>query len=177
MLGIWPSAWAKDPNIYYYLVLVVGVGGILTIRTMAHTPIGYALRGSRDSPLRCEAIGLNVKLIQWSSFVFAGAMAGLAGGLFVFAKGSVFPTEMEIAVSFDALIMVFLGGVQSLTGPIAGASVFVLLQDWLSRFEYWRLLMGLLIIFIVILLPGGLTGAADQLRSIFGRIPKAGNRG
>jgi branched-chain amino acid transport system permease protein len=177
MLGIWPSVWAKDPNIYYYLVLVLGVGGILMIRAMAHTPIGYALRGSRDSPLRCEAIGLNVKLIQWSSFVFAGAMAGLAGGLFVFAKGSVFPTEMEIAVSFDALIMVFLGGVQSLTGPIAGASVFVLLQDWLSRFEYWRLLMGLLIIFIVILLPGGLTGAADQLRSIFGRIPKAGNRG
>ncbi len=177
MLGIWPSVWAKDPNIYYYLVLVLGVGGILMIRAMAHTPIGYALRGSRDSPLRCEAIGLNVKLIQWSSFVFAGAMAGLAGGLFVFAKGSVFPTEMEIAVSFDALIMVFLGGVQSLTGPIAGASVFVLLQDWLSRFEYWRLLMGLLIIFIVILLPGGLTGAADQLRSIFGRIPKAGHRG
>ena len=177
MLGIWPSAWAKDPNIYYYLVLVVGVGGILTIRTMAHTPIGYALRGSRDSPLRCEAIGLNVKLIQWSAFVFAGSMAGLAGGLFVFAKGSVFPTEMEIAVSFDALIMVFLGGVQSLTGPIAGASVFVLLQDWLSRFEYWRLLMGLLIIFIVILLPGGVAGAADQMRSIFGRIPKPGDRG
>ena len=84
---------------------------------------------------------------------------------------------MEIAVSFDALIMVFLGGVQSLTGPIAGASVFVLLQDWLSRFEYWRLLMGLLIIFIVILLPGGLAGAADQMRSIFGRIPKPGDRG
>ena len=79
---------------------------------------------------------------------------------------------MEIATSFDALIMVFLGGVQSLTGPIAGASVFTLLQDWLSRFEYWRLLLGLLIIFIAILLPGGLAGAVDQVKALLGRAPK-----
>ena len=142
------------------------------LRAMAHTPFGYALRGTRDSALRTEAIGMNVKLIQWMAFVFAGAMAGLAGGLFVFAKGSVFPTEMEIATSFDALIMVFLGGVQSLTGPIAGASVFTLLQDWLSRFEYWRLLLGLLIILIAILLPGGLAGAVDQVKALIGRAPK-----
>jgi len=172
MLNIWPSAWASDPGVYYYLVLVVGVGGILALRAMAHTPFGYALRGTRDSALRTEAIGMNVKLIQWMSFVFAGAMAGLAGGLFVFAKGSVFPTEMEIATSFDALIMVFLGGVQSLTGPIAGASVFTLLQDWLSRFEYWRLLLGLLIIAIAIALPGGLAGAAEQVRGLLGRARK-----
>lgn len=172
MLSIWPSAWASEPSVYYYLVLVLGVGGVLVLRAMAHTPFGYALRGTRDSALRTEAIGMNVKLIQWMAFVFAGAMAGLAGGLFVFAKGSVFPTEMEIATSFDALIMVFLGGVQSLTGPIAGASVFTLLQDWLSRFEYWRLLLGLLIIFIAILLPGGLAGAVDQVKALLGRAPK-----
>jgi len=175
ILGIWPSTWAKDPAIYYYLVMVLAIGGIVVIRAMAHTPFGYALRGSRDSALRSEAIGLNVKLIQWASFVFAGAMAGLAGGLFVFAKGSVFPTEMEIARSFDALIMVFLGGVQSLSGPIAGASAFTLLHDWLSRFEYWRLLLGLLIIGIAVLMPGGLAGAAEQLRGLFGRKPARGS--
>ena len=172
MLNIWPSAWASEPSVYYYLVLILGVGGVLVLRAMAHTPFGYALRGTRDSALRTEAIGMNVKLIQWMAFVFAGAMAGLAGGLFVFAKGSVFPTEMEIATSFDALIMVFLGGVQSLTGPIAGASVFTLLQDWLSRFEYWRLLLGLLIIFIAILLPGGLAGAVDQVKALIGYARK-----
>lgn len=174
MLNIWPSAWASEPGVYYYLVLALGGGGILALRAMAHTPFGYALRGTRDSALRTEAIGMNVKLIQWMAFVFAGAMAGLAGGLFVFAKGSVFPTEMEIATSFDALIMVFLGGVQSLTGPVAGASVFTLLQDWLSRFEYWRLLLGLLIIFIAILLPGGLAGAAARVKALAGRAPRDG---
>lgn len=169
MLGIWPSQWASDAVVYYYLVLVLGTGGVLLLRSMAHTPFGYALRGARDSSLRSEAIGMNVRLIQGASFVFAGAMAGLAGGLFVFAKGSVFPTELEIAKSFDALIMVFLGGVQSLSGPIAGASVFTLLQDILSRFEYWRLCLGLLIIAIVILFPGGIAGAGTWIRSRFAR--------
>ena len=169
MLNIWPSEWASEPKVYFYLVLVLGAGGILILRAMAHTPFGYALRGTRDSALRTEAIGINVKLTQWMAFVFAGAMAGLAGGLFVFAKGSVFPTEMEIATSFDALIMVFMGGVQSLTGPIAGASVFTLLQDWLARFEYWRLLLGILIILIAILMPGGLAGALDQIKDLIKR--------
>ena len=169
MLNIWPSEWASEPKVYFYLVLVLGAGGILILRAMAHTPFGYALRGTRDSALRTEAIGINVKLTQWMAFVFAGAMAGLAGGLFVFAKGSVFPTEMEIATSFDALIMVFMGGVQSLTGPIAGAGVFTLLQDWLARFEYWRLLLGILIILIAILMPGGLAGALDQIKDLIKR--------
>ena len=169
MLNIWPSEWASEPKVYFYLVLVLGAGGILILRAMAHTPFGYALRGTRDSALRTEAIGINVKLTQWMAFVFAGAMAGLAGGLFVFAKGSVFPTEMEIATSFDALIMVFMGGVQSLTGPIAGASIFTLLQDWLARFEYWRLLLGILIILIAILMPGGLAGALDQIKDLIKR--------
>jgi len=169
ILGIWPSAWASEPTMYYYLVLVLGAGGVIALRAMAHTPFGYALRGSRDSALRSEAIGQNVRLIQWTSFVFAGAMAGLAGGLFVFAKGSIFPTEMEIAKSFDALIMVFLGGVQSLTGPVAGAGVFTLLQDWLSRFEYWRLFLGLFIIAITILFPTGLVGIGHRIQKLLGR--------
>ena len=168
ILGVWPASWAQG-GVYYYLVLVLAVGGIITLNAMAHTPFGYALRAGRDSALRSEAIGINVKLVQWAAFVFAGAMAGLAGGLFTFAKGSVFPNEMEIARSFDALIMVFLGGVQSLTGPITGAAAFTLLKDQISRFEYWRLILGLTIIAIVIILPGGLASAGDRLARLIGR--------
>ena len=173
ILGVWPSSWAQG-SVYYYLVLVLAVGGIITLNAMAHTPFGYALRAGRDSSLRSEAIGINVKLVQWSAFVFAGAMAGLAGGLFTFAKGSVFPNEMEIARSFDALIMVFLGGVQSLTGPITGAAAFTLLKDQISRFEYWRLILGLIIIAIVIVLPGGLASAGERFTRLIGRTPRNG---
>jgi branched-chain amino acid transport system permease protein len=144
-------------------VLVIGTGGIILLRTMAHTPFGYSLRGTRDSVLRAEAIGISVRHVQLAAFTFAGAMAGLAGSLFVFAKGSIFPTELSIDRSFDALIMVFLGGVQSLSGPIAGASVFTLLQDTLSSFTYWRLGLGIIIILIVILSPQGIVGFGSQV--------------
>jgi branched-chain amino acid transport system permease protein len=163
ILNIWPSDWASSPIVYYYLVLVIGAGGIILLRTMAHTPFGYSLRGTRDSTLRAEAIGIGVKHVQLAAFTFAGAMAGLAGSLFVFAKGSIFPTELSIDRSFDALIMVFLGGVQSLSGPVAGASAFTLLQDTLSSFTYWRLGLGIVIILIVILSPQGIVGFGNRI--------------
>ena len=163
ILGIWPSAWASNTTVYYYLTLVIGVGGIILMRHAAHAPFGYAVRACRDSLRRAEATGIHVKRIQWAAMTFSGAMAGLAGGLFVFSKGSIFPTELEIGKSFDALIMVFLGGVKTLSGPIAGASVLTVLQDFISRFEYWRLALGLLIIAIVILAPDGIVGLAQRV--------------
>ncbi|MEJ2123124.1 MAG: hypothetical protein P8Z76_21045, partial [Alphaproteobacteria bacterium] len=66
------------------------------------------------------------------AFTLSGAIAGLAGALFIYSKGSLFPTEMEIARSFDALLMVLLGGVQSLAGPLVGAASFTWLDDSLS---------------------------------------------
>ncbi len=167
ILSIWPSAWASSATAYYYVVLVLGVGGIALLRYVLHAPFGYAIRAARDSDLRSEAIGMNVMLVQWIAVAFAGALAGLAGGLFVFAKGSIFPTEMEIARSFDALIMVMLGGVKTLSGPLAGAVSFTLLQDWLSRFEYWRLALGVMIVVLVILFPQGIAGF---LKERFGRF-------
>ncbi len=168
IISIWPSSWASDGIVYYFLTLVLGVGGIIVLRHLAHSPFGYAIRAARDSARRAEATGMNVKRIQWSAMIVAGAMAGLSGGLFVFSKGSIFPTELEIAKSFDALIMVFLGGVKTLEGPLVGASAFTILQDWLSRFEYWRLLLGLLIIAIVILAPEGIAGSARRLAAKMG---------
>ena len=165
IVSIWPAQWASDTTAFYYLTLVVAGGGIVLLRHIAHTSFGYALRASRDSKLRAEATGINTHRVQWASMIFAGMMAGLAGGLFVFSKGSVFPTELEIARSFDALIMVFLGGVKTLAGPLAGASVLTLTQDYLSRFEYWRLALGLLIILIVVVAPDGIAGLTQRIAS------------
>ena len=158
IVSIWPAAWASDKTVYYFLALALGGGGVSVLRHLAHSPFGYALRACRDSERRAEATGINSKRIQWTAMMFAGAMAGLSGGLFVFSKGSIFPTELEIAKSFDALIMVFLGGVKTLSGPLVGASTLTVVQDWLSRFEYWRLLLGLVIIAVVVLAPDGIAG-------------------
>ncbi len=163
MIGIWPSAWASSTMVYYYVTLIIGVGGIILLRHAAHSPFGYGLRASRDSSLRAEATGINTKRVQLAAFAFAGSMAGLAGALFVFSKGSIFPTELEIAKSFDALIMVFLGGVKTLGGPIAGAASLTIMQDYLTRFEYWRLALGLMIILVVIIAPEGIAGTARRI--------------
>lgn len=168
ILNVWPSPWASATAAYYYLTLALAAGGILALRHMAHAPFGYALRASRDGPRRAEATGINTRAVQWAAFAIAGAVAGLAGGLFVFAKGSVFPTELEIARSFRVLIMVFLGGVNTLAGPIVGASTLTVLEDTFSRFEYWRLALGLMIIAIVVLAPDGIAGLGQRLAERLG---------
>jgi len=163
LVDIWPSQWLRDTTAYFYFTMVVGIGGILLLRHIAHTPFGYALRAARDSVRQAEATGIHTKRIQWLAFAFAGAMAGISGALFVFSKGSVFPVELEIAKSFDGLIVVFLGGVKTLSGGVVGAATLSLVQDYITRFEYWRLALGLLIILVVIIAPNGIVGSLRHI--------------
>ncbi len=162
MLGIWPSSWASDGMAYYYLTLILTVGGIYILRRAVYAPFGYGLRAVRDSPVRSAAIGIDQHRQQWFAFVIAGVFAGLAGGLYVFSKGSVFPDVLAIPRSIDGLIMVLLGGVQTLAGPIVGAAAFTLLEDQIARFDYWRLILGVVILTIVTLAPDGLAGFARR---------------
>lgn len=160
--GTWPSSWASEKEVYYFLVLALSGGGIILIRHILHSPFGYAMRGARDSVARSEAIGIDVRLIQWAAFAVAGALAGLSGVLLAYLTGSIHPDLMGIARSFDGLIAVLLGGVKTLTGPLTGSAVFLALHDVLARFEYWRLAIGLLIIVLVVLFPQGITGYARE---------------
>ena len=159
LVNIWPAEWLKETKVYFYFTLILAVSGILILRHIAHSPFGYALRASRDSERQAEATGINTRRIKLVGFGFAGFMGGLAGALFVFSKGSVFPNELEIARSFDALIVVFLGGVKTLAGGVVGAGFFKGMEEALLEFEYWRLLMGLLIILVVIAAPNGIVGS------------------
>ena len=90
---------------------------------LAHlaSPFGNALRASRDSPVRAEAIGIDVRAQRWTAFMIAGAQPpGFAGALFAFSKGSISPETLSVPRSVDGLVMV-LGGVQTLTGPGVGS--------------------------------------------------------
>jgi branched-chain amino acid transport system permease protein len=126
------------------------------------SPFGFALRAGRDSALRAEAIGIDVKAIQWAAFVYGGAVAGLAGALFAFSKGSISPESLHVAKSIDGLVMVLLGGLQTLAGPLVGAVSLTWLQDTVGRnVEYWRALLGAVILVLVLLFPGGIAGIAQ----------------
>ena len=131
---------------------------------MAQAPFGYALRAGRDSPLRAEAIGIDVRRTQWRAFAAAGAFAGLAGAVFAFSKGSISPETLALPRSVDALVIVLLGGLNALAGPLIGAAAFTWLSDTLARVtEYWHAVLGAAILVIVIAFPTGIGGALQRV--------------
>ncbi|MDS1142470.1 ABC transporter permease [Pusillimonas sp. SM2304] len=163
IVGIWPEAWLSG-DAYYYFVLAVVVMAVVIVRRMAFSPFGYALRAVRDSALRADASGMHVKRVQWVAFIVAGLFAGLAGALYVFAKGSTSPEVITVGKSVDGLVMVLLGGIQTLFGPVVGAAGFTLLQDYFVGItEYWRALFGVVILVIVLVFPQGIAGYAGML--------------
>jgi branched-chain amino acid transport system permease protein len=163
ILGIWPQAPFNDRAVFYLLTLAAAVAGVLLLRRFLFAPFGYAMRAGRDSPLRAESIGINVKRVHWIGFAIAGAVCGVAGGLFAFAKGTISPDVAWVSRSIDGMVMVLLGGIQTLTGPIVGASVFALLQDTIMRqTAFWRGLLGAVILILVLVFPGGIAGALGK---------------
>jgi len=164
VIGVWPPPPFDRAWVYYLLTLALTVAAVLLLRRFLFAPFGYAMRAGRDSALRAEAIGIDVKRVHWLGFAIAGAVCGVAGGLFAFAKGSISPETIHVSRSIDGLVMVLLGGVQTLSGPIVGASVFTTLQDLVMRqTEYWRALLGIIILVLVLAFPQGLVGGFATL--------------
>ncbi len=164
LVGVWPAAWLASKTAYYYLTLVLCGLGIVLLWRVLFSPFGFSLRAGRDSPLRADAIGIDVRRQQWTAFVLAGAVAGLAGALYGFSKGSISPEVSSIALSTDGLVMVLLGGVETLTGPVLGAALFTWLRDEVARHtEFWRGAMGLVILILVLLFPQGIAGGLRRL--------------
>jgi branched-chain amino acid transport system permease protein len=164
LVGIWPSAWLAPKPVYYLLVLAVTVLGCGLLVRMLHAPFGLALRASRDSPLRAAAIGIRVARLQWAAFVIAGTVAGVAGALFAFAKGTISPETLGVGKSVDGLVMVLLGGVQAVSGPWLGGALFTWLQDTVARqTDYWRALLGIVMLVLVLVFPLGVAGGLKRL--------------
>jgi len=163
ILGIWPQAPFDSRTAFYLLTLGLAVAGVLLLRRFLFAPFGYAMRAGRDSVLRAESIGINVKRVHWIGFAIAGTFGGVAGGTFAFAKGTISPDVAWVSRSIDAMVMVLLGGIQTLTGPIVGAAVFTVLQDNVMRqTTFWRGLLGAVILLLVLVFPGGIVGALSK---------------
>ncbi|HET9025137.1 MAG TPA: ABC transporter permease [Burkholderiaceae bacterium] len=161
VLGLWsslPAALAGELGFYWLALGVVGVS-LVALRRAAVAPFGFSLRAARDSAIRAEALGIDVARVRWLAFAAGGLFAGLAGALHALQKGAVFPTALSIPVSVDALVMVLLGGLQTLSGPLIGALAYHGLSIELVRAtDHWRLVLGLAIVALVVLFPGGIVG-------------------
>jgi branched-chain amino acid transport system permease protein len=165
LLSVWPARWLASPGRYYYWALVATVLGIVLLRRVAASPFGLTLRAARDHARRAEAVGVNIRMVQWTAFVVAGFVAGLGGAIFAFLKGSVFPVYTESPMSVQPLVMVLLGGVGSPSGPLIGAAVYKLLDTIITRYtDYWQIVLGAILMVLVLAFPRGIAGVLHGRR-------------
>lgn len=144
---------------FYYFVgaLLIAVYGLL--RIVLESSFGHALRGIKGNEQRMRSLGFSVYYYKLAAFVLAGTLAGLAGYLAALQFGFVNPELLGWHHSGNVLMMVILGGMGSLVGPVIGAFSMVLLQEVLSSLtKHWQLVMGLFIIVVALFLPHGIGG-------------------
>ena len=165
LIGVWPTAWIATPARFFWLCLFVCGLAAALLRVLLFSPFGFALRALRDNEARAETLGIARQPMQWAAFALAGGFAGLAGALYALLKGSVFPDYLGIPLSVDGLVMVLVGGVDTLGGGVVGAVVFRTLSIWtISHTDHSRLVIGVLIVALVTLFPRGLLGALARFR-------------
>jgi branched-chain amino acid transport system permease protein len=149
---------------FYYFALVIGVFAIWMMARFVSSPFGATLRGTRDQPRRMSALGYDVWLIRWITFVYAGFWGGVSGLLFVYYHKYIHPVSLSLANSAEGLLAVIAGGSGTLAGPIVGAAIVLLLKNWASAYiERWNMLLGFVFVFIVVLMPDGVVPGVKRL--------------
>jgi branched-chain amino acid transport system permease protein len=144
---------------FYYLCLGCLFGGIYLIWRIVNSRFGMVVQGVRSNEQRMQAIGFPANRYRLVCFVIAGTICGLAGALLANNTDFVSPAAMYWTRSGDLMVMVVLGGMGSLFGPMIGAIVFLVLEEFLSQItEYWALIMGPLLLLIVLFGRGGIMG-------------------
>ena len=154
-LGESISMW--DESSFYYFVLVIYLSVFLLISLFLRSPFGRSLKGIRESESRMRNLGYNTWLHKYLSYVVAGLFSGVSGILWAYYNGFVSPSDVEITASFEAFLMVILGGPGTLVGPALGAGIIIFLQNFLSAFtERWLIIIGGIYILTILYLPHGI---------------------
>ena len=149
----------------YYFVLALMAIVFLFLRLVLRSTFGRALQGIRSNEHRMRSLGVPVYWYKVARFTVAGALAGLAGYLSTLQFGFVNPEILSWHQSGNVLLMLILGGLGTLYGGIAGAFVFVALEEIYSAVTtHWQLLLGGTIVLLVLFLPGGLASAGARFR-------------
>ena len=150
--------------LFYGLLVALALISVFALRWLARSVMGAALQAGRDAPLRAAASGLSVGWLKYRIFVESAVLAGLAGGLFAAHKGAVFPSLAAVSTSVDALLVVLLGGVHQLWGAVMGSAVLTYASAELGReVTYWRGLLGMFIMLIMVASPSGLLKLLSRL--------------
>jgi branched-chain amino acid transport system permease protein len=150
-----------DPSGMYYASLICSVLVYLLIRYLYRTPLGYALQGVRDEPVRMRTLGYNVPLLRTVAFGFGAFVAAIAGVLFVWYNSNVSPGAIDLTRTIDLLTIAVIGGLGRLEGAWIGALLFTILQTFSPAYtDRFETLIGVIFLAVVLASPGGLAGIA-----------------
>jgi branched-chain amino acid transport system permease protein len=157
---------------FYFFTLIVSAACTACIAALAYSAFGAVLRGARDQPRRMLALGHNVWLVRYLTFVSAGFWAAVSGLLYVYYHKFIHPQALGLTNSAEVLLMVIAGGSGTLAGPVVGAAIVVLLKNYVSAFvERWTMLLGFVFLAIVLFMPDGLVPGLKRLWQRFYRRP------
>ncbi len=172
-----PSALRTSPRALYYFSLAVGAGCLGAIWLITHSPFGMMLRAIRENPERAEAMGVPVQAMRFSAFVLAGLFAGVAGALLATFQRAIFPETLYWVRSGEVVIIVLLGGMDHFLGPVVGALVYLLLNQYIgTATQYWQLVLGLVLLAVVLFFRGGILGFVDDALRFAMRWRRAARR-
>ena len=155
----------NNKTLFYYLCIAILLGSIYLVSRLVNSRFGLVIRGARSNERRMRAIGFPTFRYKLMCFVIAGALCGLAGALLANHTNFISPAMMHWTRSGDLIVMVVLGGLGSLFGPVIGAVTFLLLEEGLSRLtEYSNLILGPILLLVAIYLHGGIEGLIEGRR-------------
>ncbi len=173
-------AWLRDERQGFMFTLAVASICCFALWRVVNSPFGLTLRSIRENRERMEALGVNVFLHELLAFVISAFFCAIAGVLFVVHTQSAYPQLLDWTKSGEPILMAVIGGMFSFLGPVIGAFVYTLgQQELVQRTEYWRFVLGLLLLVIVLVRPDGLAGLFtvgwNRARRAFAREPTDGN--
>jgi branched-chain amino acid transport system permease protein len=149
----------------YFMALTFFMLCYWGLRRLINAPLGHVFIGIRENEPRMLAIGYATSAYKLLSFTIAGALAGLAGGLYAIFNSFISPDAVYWTASGDILIMVMLGGAGTLIGPVIGTAIFLLMKNFVSSYsEHWMLIIGVVFVSCVMYFPGGIWGTLRQFR-------------
>lgn len=158
-IGAWQPLDLANFEHFYYLVLAFSLAVIALLHTVLRSPFGQVIEGIRVNEQRMRSLGFQTFRYKLVCFVIAGALAGLAGYLSAVQFGVVNPEMLGWHLSGSVLMMVILGGMGTLAGPVLGAfSLMVLEESFQAVTKHWQLLTGVVIVLVALYLPRGLAG-------------------
>jgi branched-chain amino acid transport system permease protein len=163
----------SNHNSFYYFVLLGLVFSYLLLSQILKAPFGQVIRGIQANEARTQALGFNTQRYKLVSFVIAGTLAGFAGFLEAAHGGIMSPAHLGWHESGIAMMIVILGGMGTLYGPVLGAFAMGFLQDYFQELwsDHWLLLMGAFVIAVVLFLPNGIAGLMSRFERHKGDAP------